>query len=807
MVFKTYLDFHLLLESIATGYRARILSSPSGEGVSDFTPPVPPPERDALFAQFGRLQFPLSNPLTDRAQATEALGRRLFDSLFQGEVRTAWGASKGIAQSQAQGLRLHLHLTDVPELGNLPWELLHDDNDFLALSVGTPVLRYLELQQTIRPLAVQPPVRALIMISSPSDYPELDAQGERDKLGDSLGAVIEGGLFQMDTLMHASLSKLQQRLRDNEYHILHFIGHGDFDEHAKAGALILESESGGSHAVSPDDLATILRDCQALRLAVLNSCESARAATGSAFSGVAQALLRAGIPAALAMQFPISEAAAQIFARELYALLAKGAPVDTALGEARKAMWANQFALEWATPVLYTRASDSVIFDVADLTPAEELALKIGALVRRALNALDAEDFSQATEAIQAALDLEPGNPRARAVQSQIQRTRDAAGAYAEGKAYVNSKQWREAIDAFRRVQSLAPNYKEQEVNALAAQAQTNLPISVASTPGDTAPDPLAPHFDIVARAILKGELVPFLGAGVNAVGRPSGQDWARGEFVPNGRELANYLANSFGYNDDEDKGKADLGRVSQYAAVMSGMGPLYSELHSIFDKDYPPTPLHDFLAGLPALLRQKGVTDKFPIIITTNYDDLLERAFKRANEAFDLLTYLAEGEKRGKFVHRAPDGTEQVIDIPNEYRQIHPEQWSVIIKIHGAVSRGNPDRDSFVITEDDYIDYLTHSDISALVPITLQARLLKNSHFLFMGYSLRDWNLRVLLYRIWGEQKLSYNSWAIQLHPQDMDRQSWQRRNVEIKDKPLDEYIVALQGRLRELRTTGVLP
>ena len=47
-------------------------------------------------------------------------------------------------------------------------------------------------------------------------------------------------------------------------------------------------------------------------------------------------------------------------------------------------------------------------------------------------------------------------------------------------------------------------------------------------------------------------------------------------------------------------------------------------------------------------------------------------------------------------------------------------------------------------------------------MPVTLAAKLRK-SHFLFLGYGLRDWNMRVILHRIAGEQRLTYKSWAIQ--------------------------------------------
>lgn len=121
-----------------------------------------------------------------------------------------------------------------------------------------------------------------------------------------------------------------------------------------------------------------------------------------------------------------------------------------------------------------------------------------------------------------------------------------------------------------------------------------------------------------------------------------------------------------------------------------------------------------------------------------------------------------------------------------------------MVLKIHGAVHRGQEaERDSYVITEDHYIDYLTRTDLSNLVPVTLAAKL-KKSHFLFLGYSLRDWNLRVILHRIWGEQKLSYKSWAIQLKPQLLDQKFWGKREVDILGVDVGEYIVGLDQRLR---------
>ncbi len=136
------------------------------------------------------------------------------------------------------------------------------------------------------------------------------------------------------------------------------------------------------------------------------------------------------------------------------------------------------------------------------------------------------------------------------------------------------------------------------------------------------------------------------------------------------------------------------------------------------------------------------------------------------------------------------------MIERPNEYAELALDQRTVILKIHGAVDRLDSEwGDSYVITEDHYIDYLTRTDISGLLPVTLSAKL-RRSHFLFLGYAMRDWNLRVILHRIWGQQKLNYKSWAIQLEPEPVEREFWQKRGVDILDVELERYVTGLGGR-----------
>jgi len=300
-------------------------------------------------------------------------------------------------------------------------------------------------------------------------------------------------------------------------------------------------------------------------------------------------------------------------------------------------------------------------------------------------------------------------------------------------------------------------------------------------------------HYWLVASRLLEGRVVPFLGAGANLCGRPPGGTWSVGRFLPSGAELAEYLADKSRYPDDAD---ADLLRGSQYVDAVLGGQALYEYLRSAFDADYPPNALHVLLAGVAARLR---VTGRPPLLVlTTNYDDALERAFDAVGEPYQVLWYEAKPKARGHFMHRH-DGKVAPIRRPNETLM---GDRTLIVKLHGAVDRSDPKDDSYVVTEDDYIGYVER------IPITVRARM-EDSHFLFLGYSLRDWNLRVILSRIWEGRRLASRSWAVQRQQPssqlgEVEQKLWRDRGeVDLLYVELDEYVAKLGAELSD--TTAI--
>lgn len=277
-----------------------------------------------------------------------------------------------------------------------------------------------------------------------------------------------------------------------------------------------------------------------------------------------------------------------------------------------------------------------------------------------------------------------------------------------------------------------------------------------------------------VVKALVSGRVVPVLG-------------------LDGGAALAEQLAHVFGYPTDKP---IDLARVSQYVATMNGSGPLYDELHRRFEEAAEPLPVHRFLAGLAPMLRERGAPHQ--LIISTRYDLALERAFEAAGEEVDVVTYVATGPYRGKFWHRAPGEEPRPIDTPNTYAtELSLDRRTVLLKLHGAVDPF-PERawESFVITEDDYIDYLGRSDVVSSVPVALAAHL-RRSHFLFIGYEMVDWNLRLVMHRVWGDRPLAYRSWALGLEPSPLGQAFWRRFEVDVLDVDPDEYVGLLERRL----------
>ena len=291
-------------------------------------------------------------------------------------------------------------------------------------------------------------------------------------------------------------------------------------------------------------------------------------------------------------------------------------------------------------------------------------------------------------------------------------------------------------------------------------------------------------QLDEVVRALDAGRLVLVLGAGANAAPDAGGHP-------PDDAALAGRLASCFGCPPEY---RTDLARVAQYVAMTAGVGPLYDELHAALAGDFEPGEVQRGLARLPALLRARDAP--MPVVVSTTYDRALERAFADEGEALDVVSYLAVGRDRGKFLHVAPTGKTRVIDLPNSYGELPLGTRPILLKVHGGVAPDEGFPESFVVSEDDYIGTLSPGDAGGALPVTLAAKL-RHSHFVFLGYGVLAWNLRVFLHRVFGEESPAYRSWAVQPRPRSAERSFWRHRGIDLYDAALESYVAGLATRL----------
>lgn len=302
------------------------------------------------------------------------------------------------------------------------------------------------------------------------------------------------------------------------------------------------------------------------------------------------------------------------------------------------------------------------------------------------------------------------------------------------------------------------------------------------------------PPYGVIAQRLKASAVVPFLGAGASFVGRTPGAAWDPSSRVllPSGRELSSLLADETSFPSTSPAERYELAKVASYYADVNGRPLLRNRLREVLSGDCPCGPLHRFLAAVTVPL----------VIVVTNYDTLLEKAFREAGRPYDLVVHPADRKDFANAVLWWPHGAaEPTPQAPNRL-DIDLGTTTVIYKMHGTIDARSSAWDSFVITEEDYVDFLSRMTASTAVPPLLLEHFRERS-FLFLGYGLGDWNLRVILKNLrkylGGRGSDDYDealpSWAIQYQPSELERTLWKRRNVSIFDLTLDEFVARLQA------------
>jgi hypothetical protein len=303
---------------------------------------------------------------------------------------------------------------------------------------------------------------------------------------------------------------------------------------------------------------------------------------------------------------------------------------------------------------------------------------------------------------------------------------------------------------------------------------------------------PFQPPFALISRALKQGQAIPFVGSGCSPGGRtPDPEGYIVHEengapALPYASELASYLAKLSSFPDSEH---LDLTKVAQFCFATAGPDLLRDALHRVFNKDFDYGRLHKYLAVVAA--------GKPLLIVTTNYDDLIERAFRDRGQPFDLVIHTTDPELGDQVQWQPHDTGDPVAILPNKL-DINLETTTVIYKMHGTVDRRSGKRDQYVITEDDYIEFLGRMTKNKAIP-AIFAEPFQTRGFLFLAYSLSDWNLRLVLSRIEKEllskkQQKDIRSWSIQSQVSPLEHMLWQNRGIRVYDMTIDAFVDGLE-------------
>jgi hypothetical protein len=350
-MFKEYAECEIEIQPRRGATFPFVVRSPGGNASGKLRLPTSDTEYQQLERQLAALD-------TNEARLTR-LGQILFKALFQGQVKEVYAGSQGTLQD-GQGLRIKLIIAaDEREVAALPWELLNDpDRGPLAL-LDMPIVRYIPQPIRVPTLKTELPLK--VLLTGAQTPPPAEVERELRAVQETLSSL--GNHVQCVAEPHLTTALLRKRLREG-FHVWHFVGHGGFSAEDQTGLLRFEDETGDVDEISATQLGIMLNR-SGVRLIMLDACESGRIAIDP-FRSLAPALIRAQVPAVLAMQFTVPEESTRAFATEFYRTLAEGFPIDACVTEGRKAVLdaAGLRNPDWGIPVVYTRAPDGKLFEL-----------------------------------------------------------------------------------------------------------------------------------------------------------------------------------------------------------------------------------------------------------------------------------------------------------------------------------------------------------------------------------------------------------------------------------------------------------
>lgn len=306
------------------------------------------------------------------------------------------------------------------------------------------------------------------------------------------------------------------------------------------------------------------------------------------------------------------------------------------------------------------------------------------------------------------------------------------------------------------------------------------------------------PPYGVIAKALEAGQVVPIIGCSGRELGGDPGAHWdpETPKFLPSGVELSKFLAEEAGFPAEEER--ENLAEVASYYEAFETRAALRERLHLLLGSEAVAK------ASIPSLYRVFAELPTPLLIVTANYDTQLEYAFRNAGKPYDLVVYPADRKDLANAILWWPHGATEPETLPPNRLDIDLTSTSVIFKMHGSISSDTSEWDGFVITETDYVEFLSRIESKSAIPSQFSAYCYDRS-FLFIGYSLRDWNFRTILRslnRFFKRRAMAFDedevpSWALDEEFTELEIKFWQKLGVYPFEVRIDEFVATLAKRM----------
>jgi hypothetical protein len=753
------------------------------------------PETQKLLDALGFDQYAgmLGISLKEKRQILkEDIGIALFNALFTGQLFDYY---KEIINS-SRHLNIQLNITE-PFLLNVPWEYMYDDKivkDFLTISgrfhISLTRLFKPQSQSNFAEIAIPTdfPLQMLVIISKPRS-PNFHFE---DRIEKEWLSKLSKKRLEIDFIENpASFSKLEERLTEKSYDILHFLGHGELTD--EGGVLLFEDnnviQDRGIDRVTGERLARVLLNQQRLRLVFLNACLTGRN-LGKPFSSVATALLKNSCALnVVAMQFKIADEVGSKFAARFYHNLSVGKTIDESISAARRSIYGESerqtnktlkeiYETQWGVPVYYTQYNKS--FRLVKLVKwqkdelIQEAKIEARHLENKAL-------FEQAIEIWEDIRAIDPNEPKIDSeiqhLKYQQQRTNEIAN-MTNALVSIAAEEFELIAEVQQRLKKSKSTQAEfirlsELVNELINDVLTlkdfkdkweeskvgDLPISNTNKL----------DYSILAENLKYGYIVLFIGSDI-----PNLFD-AR---VPATEKIVSTLAEKASYDNFE----GSLSMIAQYYEFTQGKMVLKHHLQNLLN--VPSTiPLYQSLAEMTQSL----------IIISTAYDTLLEEAFEKAGKKYVLISpAISVTDDNGiQILVPYSDKEAPVLNLEDNLLEEEPLKfgYSLIYKIRGCLDN----QETLILSEDNYFLFARYMD--DLIPRYI-VKEYANRQFLFLGYTPKQWEDRLMVNAILNKRsKNTPSSYIIRQNVELFEIEYWKRYGVSRYDIDFKEFIQKLSG------------